>query len=92
VVGLPDAVKGEVPVAAVELRPGEAASAAEVRSFCQDHIASYKIPVQVIFLAPDEFPRTSTGKVEKTELREIIATRLRQSTPSSTGGGSQCAL
>jgi fatty-acyl-CoA synthase len=91
VVGLPDTIKGEVPVAAVELRPGEAASAAEIRSFCRDHIASYKIPVQVVFLAPDEFPRTSTGKVQKTELREIIATRLRQSTPSSTGGASQCA-
>lgn len=92
VVGLPDAVKGEVPVAAVELRPGEVASAAEIRSFCRDHIASYKIPVQVVFLAPDEFPRTSTGKVQKTGLREVIATRLRQSTPSSTGGVSPCAL
>ena len=92
VVGLPDAVKEEVPVAAVEVREGETASAAEIRSFCRDRIASYKIPAQVVFLAPDEFPRTSTGKVQKTELREIIATRLRQSAPSSIGGDSQCAL
>jgi fatty-acyl-CoA synthase len=79
VVGLPDAVKGEVPVAAVELRAGEAATAEEIRSFCRGHIASYKVPVQVVFLRPDEFPRTNTGKVQKTELREVMAAHLRSS-------------
>lgn len=77
VVGLPDAVKGEVPVAAVELRQGETASAAELRGFCRDQLASYKIPVQVVFFGPDEWPRTSTGKVQKPALREVIAARLR---------------
>ena len=79
VVGLPDAAKGEVPVAAVELRAGEAATAEEIRGFCRDHIASYKIPVHVVFLRPDEFPRTSTGKVQKTGLCEVIVARLRSS-------------
>jgi fatty-acyl-CoA synthase len=79
IVGLPDAVKGEVPVAAVELRAGEAATAEEIRSFCRGHIASYKVPVQVVFLRPDEFPRTNTGKVQKTELREMMAAHLRSS-------------
>jgi fatty-acyl-CoA synthase len=79
VVGLPDAVKGEVPVAAVELRAGEAATAEEIRSFCRGHIASYKVPVEVVFLRPDEFPRTNTGKVQKTELREMMAAHLRSS-------------
>jgi fatty-acyl-CoA synthase len=79
VVGLPDAVKGEVPVAAVELRAGEAATAEEIRGFCRGHIASYKVPVQVVFLRPDEFPRTNTGKVQKTELREVMAAHLRSS-------------
>ena len=76
VVGLPDAVKGEVPVAAVELRAGEAATAEEIRGFCRGHIASYKVPVQVVFLRPDEFPRTNTGKVEKMALRQVMAARL----------------
>jgi fatty-acyl-CoA synthase len=76
VIGLPDATKGEVPVAAVELREGETATAEEIRGFCRDHIASYKIPVHVVLLRPDEFPRTSTGKVQKTGLREVIAARL----------------
>ena len=84
VVGLPDAVKGEVPVAAVELRAGEAATAEEIRGFCRGHIASYKVPVQVIFLRPDEFPRTNTGKVQKTELRQVMAARLRHSSGPGT--------
>ena len=75
-VGLPDTMKGEVPVVALQLREGETATAEEIRGFCRDHIASYKIPVHVVFLHPDEFPRTSTGKVQKTELREVIAARL----------------
>jgi len=66
-------------VAAVALRAGETATAEEIRGFCRDHIASYKIPVHVVFLRPDEFPRTSTGKVQKTELRELIAGCLQSS-------------
>jgi fatty-acyl-CoA synthase len=78
VVGLSDTTKGEVPVVALQLREGETATAKEIRGFCRDHIASYKIPVHVVFLHPGEFPRTSTGKVQKTELREVIAARLRE--------------
>lgn len=78
VVGFPDTMKGEVPVVALQLREGEMATAEEIRSFCRDHIASYKIPVHMVFLHPDEFPRTSTGKVQKPELREVIAARLRK--------------
>jgi fatty-acyl-CoA synthase len=60
------------------LRAGEAATAEEIRGFCRGHIASYKVPVQVVFLRPDEFPRTSTGKVQKTALREVLAAHLGQ--------------
>jgi fatty-acyl-CoA synthase len=76
VVGLPDAVKGEVPVAAVELRAEAAATAEEICGFCRGHIASYKVPVHVIFLRPDEFPRTTTGKVEKMALSQVMAAQL----------------
>jgi fatty-acyl-CoA synthase len=90
VVDLSDTTKGEVPVVALQLREGETATAEEIRGFCRDHIASYKIPVHVVFLRPDEFPRTSTGKVQKTELREVIAARLRSSSvalPHREGSG-----
>lgn len=80
VVGLPDPVKGEVPVAALELRPGATATAEDMRAFCRGHMASYKIPVQMVFLAPDEFPRTSTGKVQKPALRQLLAARLQLGT------------
>jgi fatty-acyl-CoA synthase len=76
VIGLPDAMKGEVPVAAVALRAGETATPEEIHGFCRNHIASYKIPVQVLFLRPDEFPRTSTGKVQKAGLYEVMVARL----------------
>ena len=84
VVGLPDAAKGEVPAVALQLQEGETATAEEIRGFCRNHIASYKIPVHVVFLCPDEFPRTSTGKVQKTGLREVIAARLQLSSAPLT--------
>jgi acyl-coenzyme A synthetase/AMP-(fatty) acid ligase len=34
------------------------------------------VPVQVVFLRPDEFPRTNTGKVQKAELRQVMAAHL----------------
>jgi fatty-acyl-CoA synthase len=90
VVGLPDAMKGEVPVAAVALCDGEVATPEEIRGYCRGHIASYKIPAHVVFLHPDEFPRTSTGKVQKTGLGEVIAARLQFSAaplPQREGSG-----
>ena len=48
----------------------------EISGFCWDRIASYKIPVHVVFLRLDEFPRTSTGKIHKLALCEVIAARL----------------
>ena len=55
---------------------GATATAEEIRDFCQGHIASYKVPVQVVFLRSDEFPRTNTGKVEKMALRQVMAAHL----------------
>ena len=67
VVGLPDPLKGEVPVAAVELRQGEVARAQELHESCRGHIASYQIPAGMVVLRADEFLRTSMGKVHKPE-------------------------
>lgn len=68
VFGLPDATWGERVVAAVVLRPGAAATAAELTTFVRDRIAHYKAPRDVRFL--DALPRTGSGKITKRALRD----------------------
>ena len=68
VVGVPDARYGEQLLAAIRLQPDATVSEDEIRAFCRDRIAHYKIPHYVRFV--DEFPMTVTGKVQKYKLRE----------------------
>jgi fatty-acyl-CoA synthase len=67
VVGIPDEKWGEVPKAFVTLRPGEAATEADVIAFCRGLLAHYKCPKKVEF---GPLPKTSTGKTQKFKLRE----------------------
>jgi fatty-acyl-CoA synthase len=67
VVGLPDARWGEAPHAFVVLHAGAAASGEDVRQFARDHLAHYKAPKSVTFVA--ELPKTATGKIQKYVLR-----------------------
>lgn len=59
---------GEVPVAYVELKPGKAATEAEIIEHCRSLLARFKVPKAVIFA---EIPKTSTGKIQKFRLREM---------------------
>jgi fatty-acyl-CoA synthase len=68
VIGVPDAKYGEEIMAWVRLRERETASAEELREYCRDQIAHYKIPRYFKFV--DEFPTTVTGKVQKFIMRE----------------------
>jgi fatty-acyl-CoA synthase len=77
VVGYPDARLSEVGVAYVRREPGRPLTADEVLAHCRGRIASFKIPRHVIFV--DEFPMTSSGKIQKAKLREEA---LRQLPPS----------
>jgi fatty-acyl-CoA synthase len=70
VVGLPDRGKGEVAAAAIELHEGASASIETLTAFCRERLASYKVPVHIVFRKAEEFPRTATGKVQKPRLRE----------------------
>lgn len=67
VVAKPDDKWGEVPCAFVELKDGAEASAAELITFCRGRLAGFKTPKLVLF---QELPKTSTGKIQKFELRE----------------------
>jgi fatty-acyl-CoA synthase len=73
VVGVPDRVRGEAVVAAVELRPGATADAEALIAFCRERLARHKVPARVVFRNAEDFPRTATGKVQKRELQADLA-------------------
>jgi fatty-acyl-CoA synthase len=68
VIGVPDTVWGEVGVAFVVLAPDAFLDADQLRDHCARYIARYKIPARFEFR--DSLPRTSTGKVHKSALKE----------------------
>jgi long-chain acyl-CoA synthetase len=68
IVGIPDEVRGEAPKAFIQLKEGELATAEEIRNFCKDRMAPYKVPVAVEFI--DEIPRSPAGKALRRLLRD----------------------
>ncbi len=67
VVAKPDEKWGETPCAFVELAPGKNSTEEEIIQFCKENMAGFKRPKNVIF---GELPKTSTGKIQKFELRK----------------------
>ena len=68
VAAMPDHKWGESPCAFVSLRPDAGAvSEQEIIDFCRDNMAHFKVPRRVVF---GPLPKTSTGKIQKFELRE----------------------
>ena len=74
VFGVPDPRFGEEACAWIVLKPGQTATAEEIRAFCQERIAHYKVPRYVRFVA--EFPLTATGKPQKFVMREQMKREL----------------
>jgi fatty-acyl-CoA synthase len=68
VFGVPDQRFGEELCAWIKVRSGMALTADEVKAFCKDQIAHYKVPRHIQFV--DEFPMTVTGKMQKFIMRE----------------------
>jgi fatty-acyl-CoA synthase len=67
VTAMPDEKWGETPCAFVNLHPGVEASEQEIIDYCRQHMARFKAPRKVVF---GTLPKTSTGKIQKFELRE----------------------
>mgnify|MGYP001480450551 FL=1 len=67
VVAKPDEKWGETPCAFVELAPGKIVTEEDIIQFCKENMAGFKRPKHVIF---GELPKTSTGKIQKFELRK----------------------
>ena len=68
VAGVPDATKGEAVRAWVVLRAGQTVTEADLRAFCRDKLAPYKVPAKVEFRT--ELPKTMVGKVLRRALRD----------------------
>jgi fatty-acyl-CoA synthase len=66
VVAMPDERWGERPCAFITLKPGAETDAAGIIAWCREHLAHYKAPARVVF---GPLPKTSTGKIQKFELR-----------------------
>ena len=69
VVARPEPKWGEAPCAFVELRPGASATQADIIAFCRSQLAGFKTPKSVIF---EVIPKTSTGKIQKFQLRNRV--------------------
>jgi len=67
VVAKPDLKWGETPCAFLEIKPGTQVTAADIVTHCKQYLAGFKVPRAVVF---GELPKTSTGKIQKFELRK----------------------
>jgi fatty-acyl-CoA synthase len=68
VVAKPDEKWGETPCAFIELKPGAQVTPEDIVAHCKRHLAGFKVPRAVVF---GELPKTSTGKIQKFELRKV---------------------
>jgi len=67
VVAKPDPKWGETPCAFLEIKPGIEVTPADIIAHCKQHLAGFKVPRAIVF---GELPKTSTGKIQKFELRK----------------------
>ena len=69
VVARPDDKWGETPCAFIELIDGQEVEEGELKTFCRQYLAGFKMPKTFVF---QTLPKTSTGKIQKFELREVV--------------------
>ncbi len=69
VAGIPDVNSGEAVKAWVVLKPGQTATEDDIRAWCKERMAAYKVPKQVAFM--DELPKSNVGKILRRELSKI---------------------
>jgi fatty-acyl-CoA synthase len=73
VVGVPDPRKEEILVAVVVPKAGRIADPEALRALCRDALAAYKVPAEIHIMSREGLPVTSTGKVQKLRLAEMLA-------------------
>ncbi len=70
VIGIPDRVLGERSCACIQLKSGTKTDSEEIRAYCKERLADYKVPDLVEFV--NEFPITASGKIRKVSLKETM--------------------
>jgi fatty-acyl-CoA synthase len=73
VYGVPDEKYGERVAAAVKRRQDSELTAEDIKDYCSENIAYYKVPEYVDFV--EDYPMTASGKIQKYKLREAAVER-----------------
>ncbi len=76
VAGLPDKMRGEKAKAWIVLNSGASATEADIKTWCRDRLAPYKVPAKYEFVS--ELPKTQIGKVLRRALREADASKVEE--------------
>ena len=74
VIGVPDAVMGEVVYAVIKIKANELLTKEEIQDYLKNYIANYKVPSEVLFV--EELPLTSSGKIQKLVLKDLIIEKV----------------
>lgn len=67
-VGIPNRLKGQIPTAFIVLKEGKGATEKDIRSFCRQRLADFKLPKRINFV--DNLPKTGSGEIDRKQIRE----------------------
>ena len=88
VVGVPDEIAGEIPVAIIKKRPGQELDVSKLRAVLVKDLGPAWVPEEILRLEDlglEDYPRTASGKVQKNKLREILREKRTQAIESVEG-------
>ena len=69
VIGVYDETRGEKVRAFIGLKDEATVTERELKEFCREHLANYKVPKEIVFM--DSLPRTAAGKIHKEALKQL---------------------
>jgi long-chain acyl-CoA synthetase len=70
VIGVMDSMRGELPLAFVELKDGQSVDERTLMIWCRDNLAGYKVPTEIRIVK--ELPRTAIGKIVRRDLKKLV--------------------